>query len=181
MNIVYYSHTGNTEHFVNEHLIPQMKLHPVKINGDNPRGLIEGPAPIRALSVGGPHQALSHTDAPLQPGHTLLVFPIYARADHETGETFDTVPEPIQDIIALLEQAGRKPLAAISVGNRTFGGAYGKVNDSELFGVPHLGTVEMSGTPEEALEMVKRFNSLVQDFDFDANTGLDPYHPDLTN
>ena len=147
MNIVYYSRTGNTHHFVNEHLIPAMRLHPFRWPGDdNPRAVIEGPNPVQLMADSPSGEETGHYP-PFLPGKSLVVFPIYAREDFETGEMRGTVPKCIQDFI---ERNRDNIVGAIAVGNRTFGRKYGYVNPEELYGVEHVDVVEMSGTRDEA-------------------------------
>lgn len=163
MNIVYYSHTKNTENFVLDKLIPQMRLMPVAFPGDdNPRAVIEGPNPVRIVAP-GPHQpAYKRRDGIVgvkQPGLALVVFPIYARKNYETGDLEDTVPRCIKDYISA--HPG-EIVAGIGVGNRTFGSNFGAVNAEEL-GVPYLGAVELAGTRQETVMIVNKYNDLAKE------------------
>jgi protein involved in ribonucleotide reduction len=71
LNIVYYSHLGNTERFVKNHLVPAMV----------------GPVVLHQIVSSGPHQPAT-TEPMYSPSDNdfLLVFPCYGRNNTETHE-----------------------------------------------------------------------------------------------
>src|SRR5699024_7250794 len=78
----------------------------------------------------------------------VIVFPIYARGDYETGAVKDTVPEVVKQYIAANRD---KIFAALDSGNRTFGAKYAYVDPEELDGIPLLHAFELSGTKMDAM------------------------------
>lgn len=159
MNIVYYSHAGNTARFVNNKLKPVVDSMPVLLEGDAPRHRIEG-CNVVELEAVGPHLGLKGHDPLVQPGRDIIVFPIYARGNNETGKLEDTVPRPIKEYIESTPKG--KIAGAVVMGNRTFGRNYGAVNPEEFgdYEIPILGVVELSGTEAEAREIREKLREL---------------------
>lgn len=159
MNIVYYTNTGNTERFVKNHLIPELKLHPVAFEGTR--------FPYRSfdttwyqLEARGPHRPGDGRLTLTTRDPTVIVFPIYARADHEDGELRDTVPLCVQEFI---KDNRESIIAAVAVGNRTFGKAFGYVRQDELDEIPLAGVAELSGTRAEAATIVEAIRNIAKE------------------
>ena len=144
MKIVYFSHAGNTHRFVHNRLLPALKDNPFDWNDGQG---YKAPT-VRRLEAAGP-QLPSKEDLKENSDEKLVVvFPIYARGDYETGEVKDTVPQVVKQYI---EANSSQVIAALVSGNRTFGSKFGYVDPAELSGVPVLHVFELSGTRLDAL------------------------------
>lgn len=144
MKIVYYSHAGNTERFVHNRLLPALKDNP--FNWDDGEGYKAPTA--RRLEAAGPQRPSDEYLKEDSDEKVVVVFPIYARGDYETGEVKDTVPQVIKQYV---EANRSQVIAALVSGNRTFGAKYGYVDPEELPGIPVLHVFELSGTRLDAV------------------------------
>lgn len=153
MNIIYYSNVGNTERFVEEKLRPLLKRKPVILPEEQVEAIRRGPITTKIVAK-SPHSSnfvVQMNHGMSVPGEaTIIVFPVYARADHETGKLTDTIPKPVKEAIAMLK--ADRFTGAVVCGNRTFGTKFCHINPEEFGSVPIpiLGAVEMSGTEREA-------------------------------
>lgn len=143
LNIVYYSHLGNTERFVKNHLVPATvdKKYPVV---------------LQKIVSSGPHQPAT-TEPICSPSDNefLLVFPCYGRNNLETHEVEEMVPLPMRDFIKKVETQGLgRIVGGVVCGNRTFGPYFGNVKGQ--FDYPVLGRVELAGSRTEAEEIVSK-------------------------
>lgn len=140
LNIVYYSHLGNTGRFVKNHLVPAMV----------------GPVVLHQIVSSGPHQPAT-TEPVCSPSDNefLLVFPCYGRNNTETHEVEEMVPLPMRDFIEKVEAQGLgRIVGGVVCGNRTFGPYFGNVEGQ--FDYPVLGRVELAGSRTEAEEIVSK-------------------------
>lgn len=144
MKVVYFSHVGNTHKFVQERLLPALKANP--FNWDDGKGY-EAPTCER-LHATGPQRPTEEDLKDDTDERVVIVFPIYARGDYETGEVKDTVPAVVKQYIAANRD---KIFAALVSGNRTFGAKYAYVDPKELDGIPLVYAFELSGTKMDAM------------------------------
>lgn len=154
MYVFYVSRTGGTKHFVGQHLLPALRRYPAVLSGDPEGALSRGPRAVCASSLEELDGALGEM-GDREP--YLVVFPVYARRDYESGELINTVPREVR---GLVERLGYPPVGAVVGGNRTFGPAFGVVNPLELPGVPVLGRFELSGTREEGETAARALQSV---------------------
>lgn len=143
LNIVYYSHLGNTERFVKNHLAPAIV--------DNKYSVV-----LHQIVSSGPHQPAT-TEPICSPSDNefLLVFPCYGRNNTETHEVEEMVPLPMRDFIEKVEtQCLGRIVGGVVCGNRTFGADFGNVKGQ--FDYPVLGRVELAGSRTEAEEIVSK-------------------------
>lgn len=154
MYVFYVSRTGGTKHFVGQHLLPALRHYPAVLSGDPEGALTRGPRAVCASSSEELEGALGEM-GDREP--YLVVFPVYARRDYESGELVNTVPREVR---LLVERVGYPPVGAVVGGNRTFGPAFGVVNPSELPGVPVLCRFELSGTREEGETAARALQSV---------------------
>lgn len=165
MNVVYFSHVGNTKRFVENHLFPLLKSRPVVLPEEEGEALRRGPVMTRLVSP-GPHST-KNSGAEMSPREivpdeaTIIVFPAYPRTDHETGELIDTVPNVVKEFLS--HQKPYRITGAVVCGNRTFGKKFGYVDPEELGSIPILARVEMSGTHAEAVEVREALLGLAND------------------
>ncbi|ATW58677.1 hypothetical protein SEA_ZION_3 [Corynebacterium phage Zion] len=146
LNIVYYSHLGNTGKFVRNHLAP---------------AIVDKKFPVVLYQIisSGPHQPA--IKGPLfyrrnkDDNEFLLVFPCYGRNNTETHEVEEMVPLPMRDFIKSVEDQGLgRIIGGVVCGNRTFGSYFGNVKGQ--FDYPVLGRVELAGSRTEAEEIVSK-------------------------
>ena len=143
MKIVYFSHAGNTHRFVHNRLLPALKDNPFDWNDGQG---YKAPT-VRRLEAAGPQRPSDEDLKENSDEKLVVVFPIYARGDYETGEVKDTVPQVVKQYI---EANRSQVLAALVSGNRTFGPKFGYVDPVELAGIPVLHVFELSGTRLDA-------------------------------
>lgn len=154
LNVVYYSHLGNTGRFVRNHLTPSI------MDGEVPAysGVLS-----HQLLGPGPHQP-SNSDRSmfLSPAYAdandfLLVFPCYGRTNPSTRQLEDMVPMPVRDFIKRVEteRLGRI-VGGVVCGNRTFGSDFTNVKGQ--FDYPVLGRVELAGSRTDAEDIVSRLS-----------------------
>lgn len=142
MYVFFVSRTGGTKHFVGQHLLPALRKYPAILAHDPEGALTRGPRAVNASSSLALNGALDKM-GDREP--YLVVFPVYARRDYESGELINTVPREVRELV---ERLGYPPVGAVVGGNRTFGPAFGAVNPLELPDVPVLARFELSGTRE---------------------------------
>ena len=165
MNIVYFSHAGNTKRFVEQHLHPLLWSRPVVLPEEESEAVRRGPVMTRLVSA-GPHAPTSGVTE-ISPREvvpdeaTIVVFPAYPRTDHATGELIDTVPNVVKEFLS--QQKLYRIAGAVVCGNRTFGKKFGYVDPEELGSIPILARVEMSGTRAEAVEVREALLRLAND------------------
>lgn len=152
LNIVYYSHLGNTGKFVRNYLVPA-------ITDDEhlPKRAI---APHQ-IFTSGPHQPAvkEPTFSPRNKDDNefLLVFPCYGRTNLKTRELEDMVPLPMRDFIEKVEDQGLgRIVGGVVCGNRTFGSDFGNVKGQ--FDYPVLHKVELAGSRTDAKAVVSKLH-----------------------
>lgn len=160
MKIVYFSHVGNTKRFA-ENLAKHLDGFILSIEADGWK--LDRPEAIEIESSSAHHEATNLEEVsesanptliyppewsgpPFDPPKILIVFPVYARRNVETGELEDTVPKPMR---AFISKHRSQIIGAVVCGNRTFGSAFAKVNPLELDGIPIINRVELSGTIDD--------------------------------
>ena len=146
MKVVYFSHAGNTHRFVQERLMPALKATPY----DWKDGAGFQPPMAHRITSPGPQRESDDFFKDKTGEKIVVVFPIYARGDYETGNVKDTVPAVMKQFIA----ANRESIiAAVVSGNRTFGVKYGYVDPDELDGIPLIYAFELSGGRTDAMNV----------------------------
>ena len=146
MKVVYFSHVGNTHKFVHDRLLPALKANP--FNWDDSAGYA---APTcERLHATGPQRETQEDLKDDSDERVVIVFPIYARGDYESGNVKDTVPAVMKQFIALNRE---NIVAAVVSGNRTFGVKYGYVYPEELDGIPLIYAFELSGGRTDAMNV----------------------------
>lgn len=150
MIIAYYSHAGNSKRFVETFLVPKVKgNHPIFVD-DPLESVYRGPLVERIEAPSPKGQAFTPRSATCDKNsddRIVIVFPVYAQHDHETGELTNTVPQPMRNFI---ETYRDRIVAAIVCGNRTFGKAFCYVNDKERHDIPIVHRLELSGSEDDA-------------------------------
>lgn len=144
MKVVYFSHAGNTDRFVQNRLIPALAASPY--NWKDGTGYKAPQA--RRLEAPGPQRETDEYLKEHSDELVVVVFPVYARGDYQTGKVKDTVPAVVKQYI---QENRSKVFAALVSGNRTFGAKYAYVDDEELDGIPVLHAFELSGTKMDAM------------------------------
>lgn len=153
LNIVYYSHLGNTGRFVRNHLVPAL----VEAEHLPQRGITS-----HQIFAPGPHQpaipkAPLYSSAYRDQNEFLLVFPCYGRNNPTTKTLEDMVPMPMRDFIKRVETENLgRIIGGVICGNRTFGSDFGNVKGQ--FDYPVLGRVELAGSRADADDIVSRLN-----------------------
>ena len=154
LNVVYYSHLGNTGRFVRNHLVPSIVERELPTHNGVISHQIFGP---------GPHQPAIAGKPPLfSPAYAgindfLLVFPCYGRTNPETRELEDMVPMPIRDFVKRVENEHLGHIiGGVVCGNRTFGSDFTNVKGQ--FDYPVLGRVELAGSRTDADNIVSRLS-----------------------
>lgn len=154
LNVVYYSHLGNTGRFVRNHLVPSIMEREVPAYSEVVSHQIFGPGPHQP---GTPTNPLLFSPAYADTNDFLLAFPCYGRTNPSTRQLEDMVPMPIRDFIKRVEneRLGRI-VGGVVCGNRTFGSDFTNVKGQ--FDYPVLGRVELAGSRTEADGIVSRLN-----------------------
>lgn len=162
MIVAYYSHAGNTKRFVENFLATQIKGdHPIFVD-DPLQSVYRGPVIERVEAPGPKAPALTPNGVTCDENpddRIVVVFPVYAQHDYETGELTNTVPRPMRDFIKAYRE---RIVAAIVCGNRTFGKAFCCVNDKERQGIPIVHRLELSGSEDDAKLAVKGLKTLAE-------------------
>lgn len=151
MIVAFFSHAGNTQRFVDNYLMPALLASPVVFPSDPPEVTHRG-ALMHRIEAAGPHRdMISSFDAKVLKGlhrdeAILVVFPVYAREDYQTGNLLDTVPKPVQQFMDMYKS---RIVGCIVCGNRTFGKHYAITLPDERRHLPIVGSVELAGTSQE--------------------------------
>lgn len=158
LNIVYYSHLGNTGKFVRNHLVPA-------ITDDEhlPKRAIVS----HQILATGPHQPAiqepMYSPRYGEDNEFLLVFPCYGRTNPQTRALEEMVPLPMRGFIKKVEDQGLgRIIGGVVCGNRTFGADFGNVKGQ--FDYPVLHKVELAGSRTDAEEVISKLHHPALDF-----------------
>lgn len=147
MIVIYYSHTGQTEKFVNKFFVDALKerftsVTTIRVQADGPH------TPITCKEINGVPVS---DDEPIliDPSQSvIIVTPTYGRFDHKRGRTVDYTPRAIEQIIENLDLNPGQISYTIG-GNRTFGADFARPSNA-LKHLTFLGAFELAGSEADA-------------------------------
>lgn len=173
LRFYYYSSGNTTDRFVKRYLLPA--CHELKVAAQARRVYAESPhkeavafslgmKPVDRSEARRTANLLS-TERSVMTRHlegfaynwskdkTVVIIPSYGRFNHEKHVSEDYIPRCLQGILA--NHAKDPNLYVILTGNRTFGGKFLAAKEDLPAGARVAGEIELDGSYEEALEIVR--------------------------